>query len=278
MSEIEGQAPKKKSHGCLIALIVVVVVVVAAIAALAVSCSAKEEVSEFTWPDSELAAQIPVPSWAEVDEDSGDATVTGSLNSESETYFSCYVSVESVDEYSEYVGACEDAGFTVDYSKYDESYYACNEAGYNLSLRYYDEDDSDYETAVIWITLDAPDDEEEAATDDAAAEDDTSAAETDDESSDSDSDGVDPDFKEWCDGYESFMDEYVDFMLEYQDADETDTAAMLEDYYDLLEEAAEWDEQLAEYEDAEDDMSSADLEYYLEVTERVSERLLELYE
>ena len=274
---------ERKSHGCLKALAVVAVIIVVAIVALVMTLSKKDEVESFTWPTSELVAQIPTPSWAEVDEETGTATLEGELSSESSTYFSCYVAA-SESEYAAYVAACEAAGFTVDYYKDSDSYSALNEAGFELDLDYYDEDSSRYEVAVMRVILAAPDEDEEDtdvettasnATD--TAEDESASDATADDSSDSsDSSAVDPDLKAWLDAYEAFMDSYVDFMLEYENASDDEALSMLADYTEMLTEYAAFAAELEEYD--EDEMSAADLAYYLEVTTRIETRLLELYE
>ena len=297
MSDAVSESGKKKSHGCLKALGVVAAVVVVAIVALVLALSKKEELGTLTWPTSELAGQLPVPSWAEVDDETGAATLEGELSSESEAYLSCYVAA-SEDEYAEYVAACEDAGFVVDYYRGSGSYSALNEAGYELSLRYYDEDDSSYEVAVMHVVLYAPDEEDEAeetddedaedvtaddaAAEDAAADDADAVGDTADDAAGSSSDDttdtseVDPELAAWLDAYEAFMDSYVDFMHEYADADGADAAAMLADYAQMMAEYAELAAELEEWDT--DEMSAADLAYYLEVTARVEARLLELYE
>ena len=284
MSDAVSASGAKKKHGCLKALGVVVAVVVALEVARVLALSKKDEVETFTWPESELTAQIPTPSWADDSARTGKTTLEGELRHDSSSYFSCYVAA-SAEEYEEYVDACAEAGFTVGYSRDSDSYSAQNEAGYELWLRYYDEDDSSYEVAVMHVVLYAPDEEDEAeetddedaedvTADDAEATDDAEGSSSDDDVADSSE--VDPDLKAWLDAYEAFMDSYVDFMLEYADADAADAAAMLADYAQMMAEYAELAAELEEWDT--DEMSAADLAYYLKVTARVEARLLELYE
>ena len=294
MSDAVSESGAKKKHGCLKALGVVVAVVVVTIVALVLALSKKDEVETFTWPETELTAQIPTPSWADDSARAGKTTLEGELRHDSSTYFSCYVAA-SAEEYEEYVDACAEAGFTADYSRDSDSYTAQNEAGYELWLRYYDEDDSSYEVAVMYVSLYAPDEEDEAANEDAedetadaaaaedAAADDADAADAeanDAEGSSSDDTAdaseVDPELAARLDAYEAFMDSYVDFMLEYADAGDADAAAMLADYAQMMAEYAELAAELEEWDT--DEMSAADLAYYLEGTARVEARLLELYE
>lgn len=104
---------------------------------------------EITWPTSGAAASIPVPSWANEDADSGKITLSGVINSDSSTYFSADIEVESQDAFQEYVQDCKDAGFTVDYSSGDTYFYGTDENGCTITMYFYDESDSDYDCPSI---------------------------------------------------------------------------------------------------------------------------------
>ena len=286
----EGATRKpKKKHRFLKALgVIVLIVIVACVATSSCESNHKEDFGEFSWPTSDLASRLPVPEWADIDEESGMATVQGELETDSESYFWCYVAA-SAEEFDSYVNACSDAGFTVDYERGDDSYTAFDEDGCELWLDYTSEEDSSlFKGSYLEIELYAPEDSTSSEADDADDSDDEDSGDEENtsskkksekkskkkSSSSSSDDSVDPDLKAWLDGYEDFMEEYVDFMKEYEDADDSDALDMLTDYYDLLDEYAQWVEELDEWD--EDDMSEADLAYYLEVTARVTELLADI--
>lgn len=79
----------------------------------------------YQWPDSALAKLLPKPK-----------SDTGKVEWEYEDSFLVYVADTSEDEYRDYVKACSDAGFTVDYSKGEQYYRAENADGVSLSLEY----------------------------------------------------------------------------------------------------------------------------------------------
>lgn len=101
----------------------------------------KERFKEFKWPSSDIAALIPVPK-----------SNYGVIEWEASDGFVIYVGNTSIDDYSDYVDACAQNGFTQDYRKGDDYYYADNIDGYHLSLNYEGED-------VMFIRMDAPEDE-----------------------------------------------------------------------------------------------------------------------
>lgn len=88
------------------------------------------DAEKFAWSDILLADVIPEPK-----------SHLGEILANSEEYLSLYVYKTSAGDYSEYVDACEEKGFTVEAEQSDLSYYAYNADGYKLSL-YYDENDS----------------------------------------------------------------------------------------------------------------------------------------
>lgn len=88
------------------------------------------DAEKFAWSDILLADVIPEPK-----------SHLGEILANSEESLSLYVYKTSAGDYSEYVDACEEKGFTVEAEQSDLSYYAYNADGYKLSL-YYDENDS----------------------------------------------------------------------------------------------------------------------------------------
>ena len=87
-------------------------------------------------------------------------------------------------------------------------------------------------------------------------------------------DGVRPEFKEAMDSYEAFYDEYCDIIKKYTE-NPTDME-LLTSYTDMLTRAAEMTEKFEAWEDNE--MNDAELKYYLDVNNRVTKKLLEVYE
>ena len=88
------------------------------------------DAEKFAWSDILLADVIPETK-----------SHLGEVLSNSEEHLSLYVYKTSVGDYSKYVDACEEKGFTVEAEQSDLSYYAYNSDGYKLSL-YYDENDN----------------------------------------------------------------------------------------------------------------------------------------
>lgn len=88
------------------------------------------DAEKFAWSDILLADVIPETK-----------SHLGEVLSNSEERLSLYVYKTSVGDYSKYVDACEEKGFTVEAEQSDLSYYAYNSDGYKLSL-YYDENDN----------------------------------------------------------------------------------------------------------------------------------------
>lgn len=81
-----------------------------------------------------------------------------------------------------------------------------------------------------------------------------------------------PEVKDFLDSYEAFMDEYVAFMQKYRNADPSELAAMMADYYAMMSRYSEFAEAIDALDEAE--LTNAELAYYLEVTNRVNQKLL----
>ncbi|MEE3399707.1 MAG: DUF6591 domain-containing protein, partial [Eubacterium sp.] len=189
-------------------------------------------------------------------------------------------------EFDDYISACKDKGFTVDYYAADDSYSAKNNDGYSLMLDYEEErgktmnitlsapgEESDDAVAsdgnkVSDTTVSAEDTEDDTESDDAEVEDN---ADNSDESESSDASGVDPDFKATMDAYEKTMNAYCDFMDKYANANPTDALAMAADYTKMMTEYTNAASKIQSVN--ENDLSGADLAYYTEVMGRVNTRL-----
>lgn len=188
----------------------------------------------------------------------------------------------STDDYAEYVKACEEAGFTVDYSKYDESYSASNAEGYKLSLRYigFNTMEVSIEVPEETMQIESNDDKsgtennEDSSTDNNTGNDNVGTDETT-ETKDNNTelvDGMRPEFKEAMDSYEAFYVEYCDFMKKY--AENPTDLGLLAEYSDMVEELAEMDNKFAAWDDGT--MNNAELQYYAVVNGRVTKMLLEI--
>ncbi len=83
------------------------------------------EMSNINWPSSQAGKQLPVPK-----------STTGKYSYEHDDKFCVYIGNTSKSDYNNYVKACSDKGFTVDYDKGDNYYYADNSNGWHISLKY----------------------------------------------------------------------------------------------------------------------------------------------
>lgn len=229
------------------------------------------EMTTITWPAGTAGQQLPTPE-----------STTGKFSYEYDDSFFVYVGNTSKDDYAEYVNACSEKGFNIDYSKGDNYYYADNSEGWHISVSYEgnnimsididapyapDDDDSISDTSVP--STDTPDTE---TAEPEVAEPETAEEEPDEDTSGND--GLDPDFKAAMDSYENFMDEYVALMKKYEA--NPDDLSLLADYFDYIDKYADFVEDFENWEDEE--MNAAETAYYIDVQARVSKKLLEVAE
>lgn len=200
------------------------------------------EMSTITWPASAAGEQLPIPK-----------STIGKFSYEYSDHFFVYIGNTTREEYAEYVNACVEKGFNVDYSKGDDYYRADNVEGWHISVSYQGNN-------IMSIDIDAPEDES-----DNEITIPTTEAKTD-------SVGLDPEFKAAMDSYEEFMDEYVAFMKKYKE-NPTDQG-LLADYAKIMGQYADFTENFAKWEDEE--MNAAETAYYIEVQSRVTKKLLEV--
>lgn len=234
------------------------------------SRNSQKEYDELIWPDSELVSLLPMPE-----------SNVGRISLETVSRFSVYVGETSKQQYNDYVSACIDSGFNVDYSRSDNYYSADNIEGYSLSIHYQSED-------TMYISINAPDETDDIEVLSGTEYSDNTENMTEDESVDGDtdaditeimpesevstsSDNIRPEFKEAMDSYEAFFDEYIAFMQKYTTSD--DTMGMLADYATYMTQYVEMMGKMEAVED--DDLSAAEAAYYLEVTTRISQKLLQ---
>lgn len=212
------------------------------------------EMHTIVWPVSAAGQQLPSPE-----------SNVGRFSFEYDDSFFVYVGGTPKEAYSEYVNACSDAGFNVDFNKGEDYYFAHNAEGWYVSLRYEGNN-------IMSININAPDEEESATVSSATEAAVTEPSETPDDDGASDP-GIDPDFRKAMDSYEEFMDEYVDFMVKFSNSDGTDLG-LLAEYAEYMADYAEFCESFEGWED--EDLNDAETAYYIEVQARVNKKLLEL--
>ncbi|MBT1181897.1 permease [Bifidobacterium sp. CP2] len=226
--------------------------------------ASKVECKDISWPQSDLANQLPKPE-----------SSTGEIETDSSNVFSVSVCDTTKAQYDAYVTAVQGKGFTVDYSKGDDTFTAKNEAGYSVHVSVNQDNKN-----VMDVSIRVP--EQSSATEGSDQSGDTSSSEgSTDQGATNDSgqsgqqdsgtttNGIRPEFKDAMDSYESLMNEYADFMDKYDSAGKP--ASMAADYAKIL----------IKYNDAmkkldaidESTLSDEELQYYTEVVGRVNQRL-----
>lgn len=228
--------------------------------------------AEMQWPDRGLGAMLPAPE-----------SSYGVIYNDKAQWFNGDVGNYTREQYGAYVASCEDAGFTVEYTKNNDAFWAWNEEGYYLHLGY-DEDKS-----YMSFSLEAPKEEESGGSgvsnggsEEDVGADDGAATDAPDQKTNQDeeptggasaSGEVTPSFKEYMDSYEAFFDEYIAFMDKYEES--TDYAPeMLDDFNTYMERYTDMAAKMNEVDTGA--LSPADLAYYNEVNARVYEKLYDL--
>lgn len=228
--------------------------------------------AEMQWPDRGLGAMLPAPE-----------SSYGVIYNDKAQWFNGDVGNYTREQYGAYVASCEDAGFTVEYTKNNDAFWAWNEEGYYLHLGY-DEDKS-----YMSFSLEAPKEEESGGSgvsnggsEEGVGADDGAATDAPDQKTNQDeeptggasaSGEVTPSFKEYMDSYEAFFDEYIAFMDKYEES--TDYAPeMLDDFNTYMERYTDMTAKMNEVDTGA--LSPADLAYYNEVNARVYEKLYDL--
>lgn len=90
-----------------------------------ITLKSPEEMYEFEWPTTGLGSLVP-------------ATTSnyGRISLDNSESFFAHIGKTTISEYNEYVKKCQNAGYTVDYSKGTKFYSAKNDEGYELWLMY----------------------------------------------------------------------------------------------------------------------------------------------
>lgn len=214
-----------------------------------------EDFKDIKWPTSGVAQRLPEPE-----------SKYGEISIDSATSFYAYIGNTTADQYDAYVEACQEAGFTVDYTKSETYYYADDEEGYQLSLVY------DFEESYMTISLNAPVESSSAsassssnqASSSSAAEAAAAAA-----TNDAPVDGIRPSFKEAVDSYEKFFNDYCAFMEKYNS--DPGSPALIADYAKFMVQYSETMDKLDQL--GEEDMSSQELQYYTDALNRINAKL-----
>lgn len=228
--------------------------------------------AEMQWPDRGLGAMLPAPE-----------SSYGVIYNDKAQWFNGDVGNYTREQYGAYVASCEDAGFTVEYTKNNDAFWAWNEEGYYLHLGY-DEDKS-----YMSFSLEAPKEEESGGSgvsnggseEDVGADDGASTDAPDQKTNQDEeptggasaSGEVTPSFKEYMDSYEAFFDEYIAFMDKYEESTDY-TPEMLDDFNTYMERYTDMTAKMNEVDTGA--LSPADLAYYNEVNARVYEKLYDL--
>lgn len=214
------------------------------------------EMSSIQWPSSTAGSLLPAPK-----------STKGKFSFENDNSFFVYVGNTTKENYDEYVAACSDKGFNINYDKGDTYYNADNADGWRVSLKYEG-------NSVMTIRIDAPDNSknDDKTSEPEVTETPKTTEEPEEASNNSNNlSGVRSDFKKAMDSYEKFFDEYVAIMKKYKEnpTDESiiaDYTRYMEKYNQMVEDINEWKGK---------NMNAAETEYYIEVIRRTSEKLNE---
>lgn len=201
------------------------------------------EMEKINWPEGVAGKLLPMPK-----------SLNGNFSYENEKGFMVYIGNTSKDECAEYIEACKNNGFTLDYSKGDFYYYAKNSEGWLVHICYEGNN-------TMSIKMSAPSEDSTTPSTDKSPDKDNSAT-----------DVLDPDFKAAMDSYEKFMDEYVAFVKKYN-ANPSDME-LIKGYADYMKKYTTFVADFQEWGNKE--MNTAEAIYYAEVQARVSKKLLEV--
>lgn len=109
---------------------------------LSITLKAPMKLSEIDWPDSVAASKLPKPK-----------SKLGKFSYEYDDSFFVYIGETTNADYAEYVSACMEMGFNIDYSKGDDYYFAHSSDGWNIHISYVGNN-------VMSIDIDPPDEED----------------------------------------------------------------------------------------------------------------------
>lgn len=236
-----------------------------------VSLTAAKELKSIEWPTTGAGALAPKP-----------ASTIGAINSNSDTAFSATIGDTSLDAFSSYADACNNAGFNIDAKKSEKYYSASNADGFTISVKYEG-------ASRISISVKAPEQKSgDGSSSNSAASSSASSATSSSASSssasskikelasalssDSSNSAQPTDFRSTIDSYEAFMNKYVDFMTKYKDSGSP--ASMFVDYTKMLKQYNDYSKQVAALDDGT--LSTDDLNYLNDANLRIAQRLAEI--
>ena len=212
------------------------------------------EMATITWPTSQAGRKLPVPH-----------STTGKFSYEHDDKFFVYIGNTTKADYSAYVAACSDMGFSVNYKKGEDYYFSDNAEGWHVDIRYVGNN-------VITISIKAPTKDTESTVTTAVTTAVTTSEQSPSETKDAATDSIDPTFKTSMDAYETFMSEYVDFMKKYKE--NPSNLTLLASYADYMSKYANFIRDFKAWENKE--LNNAELAYYIDVQARVNKKLLEI--
>ena len=105
---------------------------------LQITVKAPEELGEIQWPKNDLTKRLPTPT-----------STLGRVSYEGSNSFSIYIGNMTKQEYNDYVDACMNMGFTVDYYRGENYFHASDKNDYRITVSYKG-------NKVVYIDIDAP--------------------------------------------------------------------------------------------------------------------------
>ena len=207
-----------------------------------------EDYSTIDWSTIQLGYKVPIPE-----------SEMGEILGGSGSSFVAYIADTSMEQYSEYVDRCKEAGFTIDSTIRDDWFNAYDADGYHLLVTYEGDD-------IMRISFNAPQEDNNQT--------DTEPVDNDKQQDNpqTTTDGVSADFKALMDSYEEFFDSYVAFMKKYKAS--TDQVSMMGDLADYMSKYSDMMAKLNAIDSKS--LSDADAAYYVEVSARVMKKLAEV--
>jgi len=224
---------------------------------ISIILKAPTNMSTLEWPTKGIGAILPQTK-----------STLGKVVYDTSDNFQVIVGNTTREEYNNYVEACENKGFTVDYSKQEDYYSAQDKNGYRLNIRYIganrievsiQEPKKETTTTITSNTTTSVESEKTTTTTTTKKETTTS--------------GMSKEFKQAMDSYEAAMNEYIAFMKKYKKSNGTDMS-LLSDYSKYMTKYAEACEAFAKWED--EDLNATESAYYLKVQTRINKKLLEV--
>ncbi len=119
------QPKPEKKHGCFFKFVVTIIAINVAVFVIRGVNTWNYEHESFEWPTTGIAMLLPHPE-----------SNRGVINSNTDGYFQAELRKASAVDYSDYVAACKDKGFSLDGSSNSYGYTAYNSDGYKLSVTF----------------------------------------------------------------------------------------------------------------------------------------------